>query len=777
MTPHPYAGAIAPTVLTPALPDGLTLGTSAAIADWLAARADDAHLVHVEREPARLGSCGGLARPFPDHIAAAVPAGGLYAHQARAIDLIRDGHSVVIATGTASGKSLAFQLPIAEAVTAPVRPGTSLLLYPTKALAQDQLRSFTDLGIDGVVAGAYDGDASTEERTWIRERANVVLTNPEMLHGGLLPSHKKWAMFLGRLTYVVIDELHVLRGVFGSHVAHVLRRLARLSALYGGNPTFVFTSATIGEPGRLATELCGRPVTEITDDRSPRGPRSIALWQPNPDPGTTKPRSTTGEATRVAASLIEAGLSTVVFCRSRRSTEIVANALRQRLGGAGAERIRAYRSGYLPAERREIEAALAAGELDAVVATNALELGVDIAGLDAVVLCGFPGTVASMWQQIGRAGRRGDESVSVVVAGDDQLDQWVMAHPAETFARPPERAVVNVSNPLVVDAHIACAAYERFLHWTDGEFWGDDLDAGVRRGVRDDWLAIRRRRDDAVAVWSGRGWPASQVGLRSSSRREFRIVDVAGELIGTIDGARAFEQTHPGAIYLHQGRALRVDALDIAERKITVSPADGDTYTQANSTNDVAIIATGDHRPLGRAIAHVGEVEVTHQVVGYTEKRVADHRVVASERLELPADHLVTTAVWYTLTPELLADAGLDPHQVGGALHAIEHAAIGILPLFAICDRWDVGGLSTPMLAGTGLPTIVIHDAYAGGAGVAALAFDAVDRHLAATLSVIERCGCERGCPSCVQSPKCGNGNEPLDKAAAAAVLRTILHR
>lgn len=714
---------------------------------------------------------------MPDRLAGALPVQGLYAHQALAIDEIRNGNSVVIATGTASGKSLAYQLPIAETATQPVRPGTSLLLYPTKALAQDQLRSFADLEIDGLVPGAYDGDASPEERVWIRERANVVLTNPEMLHHGLLPSHQRWSVFLGRLTYVVVDELHVLRGVFGSHVAHVLRRLARLSALYGGNPTFIFTSATIGEPGRLASELCGRPVTEILDDGSPRGPRSIALWQPNPalDESTSRVRSTTGEAGRVAASLVEAGLSTVVFCRSRRSTEILANTLREHLGDKRSDRIRAYRSGYLPAERRQIEAALAAGDLDVVVATNALELGVDIAGLDAVVLCGFPGTVASMWQQVGRAGRRGNESISVVIASEDQLDQWVMTHPVETFTRAPERGVINVSNPLVSDAHVACAAHERFLHPSDGRFYDDELDDSVRRGVQEEWLSLRRRRDDVVAVWSGRGWPASHVGLRSSSRREFRIVESDGTLVGTIDGARVFEQAHPGAIYLHQGRALRVDSLEIGERRIVVSPADGDTYTQANSTYAVTIRSTDLDREVGRATAHMGQVEVSHQVVGYTEKRVADHRVVASETLDLPADHLVTTAVWYTVNPQVFVEAGIESCRVGGALHAIEHAAIGILPLFAICDRWDVGGLSTPLLEDTGLPTIVIHDAYAGGAGVAPLAFDAADRHLATTLGVIEKCRCDTGCPSCVQSPKCGTGNEPLDKAAAAAVLRMIL--
>ncbi len=757
------------------------LTASSPIEGWLAERADDVRLVHVEQQPARVAHVGSLATPLPGRLAAMVPSSGLYVHQARAIDLIRAGESIVLATGTASGKSLAYQIPIAEVATQPIRSGTSLLLFPTKALAQDQLRALTELkaraGLDGVVAGAYDGDASTEERTVIRDRANVVLTNPEMLHHGLLPNHRKWATFLGRLQFVVVDELHVLRGVFGSHVAHVLRRLVRLSALYGGDPTFVFTSATIGEPGRLASELCGRPVTEVLDDGSPRGPRSIALWQPNPNGASKRTRSTTGEATRLTASLVEAGLSTVVFCRSRRATEVVANEVRRRLGPSSIDRVRAYRGGYLTEERREIEVALARDELDVVVATNALELGVDIAGLDAVVLCGFPGTVASMWQQIGRAGRRGAASLSIVVAGEDQLDQWVMEHPAETFSRPAERAVVNVGNPLVVDAHVGCAAHERFLHWTDEQFWIDELDGGVLRGVQNDWLTLRHRRDDTVAVWSGRGWPSSGVGLRSSSRRDFKIVDGDGTLIGTVDGARVFEQTHQGAIYLHQGRALRVEHLDLAARTATVSASNGETYTQVRATSDVSIIHTVEQRSLGRATAHHGQVEVVNHVVGFEERRVSDHRTIRTRSLDLPPERLVTTAVWYTIDPATVQAAQIAPSSVGGALHAIEHAAIGILPLFAICDRWDVGGLSTELLTDTGLPTIVIHDAYAGGAGVAPLAFGAVDRHLAATLGVIERCRCEHGCPSCVQSPKCGNGNEPLDKAAASALLRTILHR
>ena len=756
-----------------------TSATANRIGEWLESAAADERLVHVEHLRPRGARVATLRDPLPEQIRHLVPPDGLWTHQADAIDLIRAGRSVVLATPTASGKSLAYQIPIAEAAVAPVRPATSLLLFPTKALAQDQLRSVTALGVDPMVAATYDGDCSPEERQWVRHHANVILTNPEMLHHGMLPNHRRWATFLGRLRYIVIDELHVLRGVFGSHVAHLLRRLSRLAHHYGADPTFVFCSATIGEPGRLASELCGREVIEITADGSPKGDRHVVLWDPAAiAEGPRRQRSATSEATDLAASLVRAGLRTLVFTRSRRGTEVLATNLRDALGPERADRIQAYRSGYLPAERREIEDALFGGRLDAVVATSALELGVDIGGLDAVVLCGFPGTIASMWQQIGRAGRGADASIAVLVAGDDQLDRWVMTHPADTFSRPPERAVTNPSNPLIVDAQLACAAHEFPLAPGDDRYWGDSLDDGVMRGVVDDWLALRRRTPvDLRAVWSGSGWPSRRVSLRSSSMGEFRIVDDGGELIGTIDSGRVHEQTHPGAIYLHQGRAWRVDALDEDARAVRVVPSDGETYTQARSETEIRLLSTAAEQRVGRAGLALGAVEVTYRVTGYQVKRTADHATLEQAELDLEPSVLRTRGVWYVIDDEVVASSGVGPAELAGALHAVEHAAIGILPLFAICDRWDVGGLSSTWLPETGRPTIVVYDGYPGGAGVAELAFEASDRHLAATLSVIERCGCESGCPSCVQSPKCGNWNDPLDKPGAARLIRTALYR
>lgn len=737
---------------------------------------DPDRLVHLEKLPAQPARYGELARPLPSSIQHCLPDGGLYHHQAEAINAVRDGKSTVVATGTASGKSLCFQIPIAESMVTGLRSGTALLLYPTKALAQDQLRSFGQLAVPGLKASTYDGDASREERNWARSNANVVLTNPEMLHHGLLPHHGKWATFLKRLDYVVIDELHVFRGVFGSHLAHVIRRLRRHCRRYGSDPTFVFCSATIGDPEILATELCGKPVTAIDDDGSPCGPREIALIQPayiDVDRGIRQSPAT--ETIRVVSELVENDRRVIAFCGSRALTERVAAGVARSVGPELGDTVRPYRSGYLAAERREIESELASGELRAVVATSALELGIDISGLDATVLCGFPGTVASMWQQFGRSGRNLQESLSVLVAGEDQLDQWFVAHPQELFKRPPEPAVINVTNPNIVDPHIGCAAYERPLKPDDDRWW-PDLDDIVRRNVLADRLRIR---PDPLglprAVWDGDGIPFHRIGLRSASGGEVRIVDVDDTLIGTVELSRAAHIVHPGAVYLHRGQPWTVVELDLAHRVARVERADGTTWTQSRSRIDIEVLDTGRVKEVGRSQLHLGMVRVTTEVTGYQIKAVGSREVLGNEDLALPPEELETTAVWYEWQPELIAQAGIREFVLPGALHAAEHAAIGILPLFTICDRWDVGGVSTAHGPGTGLPSVFIYDGYPGGAGIADLAFDAADRHLAATIEVLETCPCASGCPSCVQSPKCGNGNEPLDKAAALALLANTL--
>ncbi len=758
------------------------------LADLVAGRG----LVHLERLPARTARYGDLAKPLPDLVWERLGVDRLWAHQAAAIDEVRAGRSVVLATGTASGKSLCYQAPIAEAALAPLRPSTALCIFPTKALAQDQARALFKLDLPGLVPATYDGDSSTEERTWARGKATVLLTNPEMLHSALLPHHAKWSTYLGRLEHVVVDELHVLRGIFGTHVSHLLRRLRRVCNLYGSDPTFVFCSATIGRPGRLASELCGLPVTEITDDASPRGERLVALWNPaveaevdidltdhddGREPDGPK-RSTNKETADLVARMVLEGHRTIAFCRSRRGAEVVATEVQRRLPRELRDSVAAYRGGYLAAERREIEAALFSGRLRAVVATTALELGIDVGGLDACILNGFPGTIASLWQQAGRAGREGQESVAVLVAGNDQLDQWLMANPTEVFTRPPEPAVINPSNPYVLLPHLACAAYEHPLTPADERWWGDLLDDGVRRLVLTDQLRLRPRRDSAAAVWCGSGWPAHGVGLRSGFASEVRIVTRVGdddELIGTVDQGRAPSQVHPGAVYVHQGRYWKVAELDLDARRAVVVPDDGGEWTQPRTETHVRIAEVDAERDVGRSHLALGCIEVSSQVVGYRRRDAATGETLGHEELDLPTQHLSTRAVWYTITPEVLARAEIGPADGPGTLHAVEHCAIGMLPLFTICDRWDVGGVSTMLQSDTGLPTIAIYDGYPGGAGIADLGYEAADRHLHTTLDALRSCGCPDGCPSCVQSPKCGNFNEPLDKAGAIRLLEVVL--
>jgi DEAD/DEAH box helicase domain-containing protein len=740
----------------------------------LGARLGEHGLVHLERLPTRPSVAGELERPLPGWLGERLAELGideLWSHQAEAISLVRDRRSTVVATGTASGKSLCYQVPIAEAVNDPIKPGTALCLFPTKALAQDQLKGFGHLAVPNLVAATYDGDTDQEMRTWVRRNANVVLTNPEMLHCGLLPHHERWATFLMRLRYVVIDELHVLRGVFGTHVGHLLRRLRRVCESYGASPTFVFSSATIGQPDRLASDLCGLPVHAVDADGSPRGERLVAFVDPTAIDGPKAARSANQVTAGLVADLVRSGHRTLAFCRSRAGTEVVAaEVVRRHPDLAG--RVRPYRGGYLAAERREIESQLFSGQLGGVVATSALELGIDVGGLDACVLTGFPGTIASMWQQMGRAGREGQPSLSVLVAGEDQLDRYFLAHPEEVFTRSPEPAVVNLANPFVLDPHLACGAYETPLSHRDERWWGDHLHDGVRRLVLDDRLRLRSRGDRIRAFWAARGHPSSGMGLRSGSTSEVRIAFADGSLVGTVDRARACELVHPGAIYLHQGRPHRVVSLDLVDGAAIVEPDDGREYTLARTDVDLRILSVDEARPLGRLELGLGAVEVTSRVTGYQRREVLTGKILGSEELDLPPSHLVTRGYWWVIPPEVLRTARITDGDVPGALHAAEHAAIGILPLFTICDRWDVGGVSTPWLGDLGGPSIVIYDGHPGGAGIAEMGFEFAHRQLQATLDVLDRCGCRDGCPSCVQSPKCGSWNEPLDKRAAARLIR-----
>lgn len=738
------------------------------VADWLADADTAERIAHVEQVPARDPIYEDLDPPVPAELSGALAERGierLYRHQAQCIRRAREGINTVVVAGTASGKSLCYQVPIAEAALGD-RRATALLLFPTKALTQDQYRSLYQLGVPPLVPAVYDGDTDTDARAWARRHANVVLTNPDMLHVGILPHHARWARFLARLRYVVVDEIHVLRGIFGSHVGNVLRRLRRLAAHYGADPTFLASSATVGNPADLAARLVGLPFEEVDQDTSPAGAKQYVLWNPERDE-TGSRRSALAEATDVFVDLVGRKRHTIAFARSRKGTELVYRWARDRLDGEARDRIAPYRAGYLPEQRRRTEQRLFSGELLGVTATNALELGIDVGGLDAAVIATFPGTIASFRQQAGRAGRSLDDSLAVLVAGEDALDQYYMTHPDRLFGKPSEAAVVNPANPQVLAAHAGCAAYEMPLTNADDEFFGHQLEELVTELVDRGALRPRGRR----LYWGPRHAPAPAVDIRTAGGPPYTIVDRDGEVIGTVDESRAFAQVHPGAVYLHQGDGYVVEGLDIAARVARVTKGEVDFYTQPHEEKDVWVRRIIESAAVGRFLLAHGLVEVDARVVAFKRKSVRDGSVLGYEPLDLPARTFTTQAFWVTVPDDLLADAGIDERVAPGTLHASEHTGIAMLPLFAICDRWDVGGLSTPFHPDAGGAVWFIYDGYPGGAGIAPMGYAAGERHLRATLEALQSCDCENGCPSCVQSPKCGNFNEPLDKQGAIRLL------
>jgi DEAD/DEAH box helicase domain-containing protein len=733
-------------------------------------------LVHLRELPAReprLAPLDGLPEVVADRLRL-LGIEGLYPHQRRALDALLEGRNVILATGTASGKTLAYNLAFATlALTDPKR--TALYLFPTKALARDQLRQLRELRLPQLRAGVYDGDTPRAERPLIRRNANVILTNPDMLHAGILPDHPRWADFFLRLSLVVVDEAHVARGVFGSHVALVLRRLRRLAARYGGEPRFALASATIGNPAELARRLVGLPFEAVTEDASPRGEKLFALWNPPVvDEGSGARRSALSEGSWLLARLVERGVRAIAFARSRRAAELLAEFARREVPADLRGRIRAYRAGYLPELRRELERALATGELLAVASTTALELGIDIGSLDAAVLVGYPGTRASMWQQAGRAGRREEASLAILVAQDDPLDQYLVAHPEDLFDRPPEDAVIDPGNPFILEPHLACAVREQPLAEEETAFFGEGAPAALAR-LEERGEVVRR---GGRYHHRGRGSPHRAVDIRSASGRTFAIVVAGtGELLGTVDEARAHWQVHPGAVYLHQGEQYLVRELDLEAAVAVVEPADPDYYTQAADVTDLEVVEPLEGARTGDVPTFYGRVRVTDRVVGYRRVLVATGEPLDTVPLELPPRELETHAVWWAIPDRVVDRAGITPAVLPGAAHAAEHAAIGLLPLVATCDRWDVGGVSTPLHPDTGTCAIFVYDGYPGGAGISERGFRARERWLEATLETVRACPCAHGCPSCVQSPKCGNGNEPLDKQGAVALLAAILGR
>ncbi|MBX7431241.1 DEAD/DEAH box helicase [Mycobacterium sp. Y57] len=753
--------------------------------------ADEHPLRHVADLPARRARSGRWPSwADPDVVRAFLDQGVAepWSHQRSAADLAHDGSHVVLSTGTASGKSLAYQLPILTALAENPR-ARALYLSPTKALGHDQLRAAATLTgavprLADVAPTPYDGDSPSEVRRFARERSRWIFSNPDMIHLSMLRNHARWAVFLRQLRYLVVDECHYYRGIFGSNVAMVLRRLLRLCARYAppggqvGGPTVIFASATTAEPEATASELIGQTVRAVTDDGSPRGARTVALWEPAligdliGENGAPVRRSAGAEASRVMADLITEGARTLTFVRSRRGAELVALGARARLSDTTpdlAAQVASYRSGYLAEDRRALERALADGELRGLATTNALELGVDIAGLDAVVLAGFPGTVASFWQQAGRAGRRGQGALIVLIARDDPLDTYLVHHPAALLDKPIERVVIDPANPYILGPQLLCAAAELPLTDAEVRMWGAEEVAGT---LVDDGLL--RRRPSGYFPTPGVD-PHPAVDIRGSIGGQIAILETdTGRMLGSTGTGQAPAAVHPGAVYLHQGESYVVDSLDFEDGIAFVHAEDPGYTTFARELTDISVTGAGEHAEFGPVTVGLVPVSVSNTVTGYLRRRL-DGEVIDFVELDMPTRTLETMAVMCTITPEALQDNGIDPLRVPGSLHAAEHAAIGLLPLIASCDRGDIGGVSTAAGPVDGLPSIFVYDGYPGGAGFAARGFRMIADWWSATASAIDACECPSGCPSCVQSPKCGNGNDPLDKAGAVRVLRLVI--
>lgn len=711
-----------------------------------------------------------------------------WTHQAAAAEHALDGESVVISTGTASGKSLAYLAPVLSTLLdgshAPNGRGTTALyLAPTKALAADQRRSVkalaTPLG-SAIRPAVYDGDTPVEEREWVRQYANYVLTNPDMLHRGILPSHPRWASFLRALRFVVIDECHTYRGVFGSHVAQVLRRLRRLCARYGSDPVFLLASATAAHPSVAAGRLTGLPVKEVADDASPRGEMVFALWEPpltdlHGEKGAPVRRTATAETADLLTDLTVQGVRSVAFVRSRRGAELISVIAKERLAEVDRSlpgRVAAYRGGYLPEERRALERALHSGDLLGLAATTALELGIDVSGLDAVVIAGYPGTRASLWQQAGRAGRSGQGALAVLVARDDPLDTFLVHHPEALFDQPVESTVLDPDNPYVLAPHLCAAAAEIPLTEDDITLFGP----AVPELLPQLEAAKLLRRRTTGWHWTRRERAADLTDIRGAGGRPVQIVEAdTGRLLGTVDEAAAHTSVHEGAVHLHQGRTYLVRALDLEDSVALVEEAVPPYSTNARDTTAISVLETDTEIPWGDGRLCFGSVEVTNQVVSFLRRKLITGEVLGETKLDLPPRTLRTRAVWWTVTEDQLDAARISPEILGGALHAAEHASIGMLPLFATCDRWDIGGVSVPLHPDTLLPTVFVYDGHPGGAGFSERAFHTARTWLTATRQAIASCECEAGCPSCIQSPKCGNGNDPLHKRGAVRLLTELL--
>ncbi len=731
-------------------------------------------IAHIEVLPAREPRFGELGTPLSAGIAHYLNSRHirLYSHQCQAVEALRAGRNVILCTPTASGKTLGFDLPVFETLESD-RQATALFVYPTKALSNDQLKVFKDMErATGIRADAavYDGDTPVSRRGRIREMSRIIVTNPHELHH-VLPWHSKWERFFRNLRYVVFDEAHRYRGVFGSNVAFVIRRLRRIARFYGASPRFVLSTATLANPQEFGEKLVGLPFEVISEDGSPRGGKTFLFYNPFFDGvGALSPHQETRD---LFLYFVKRGLQTLCFTASRRMAELIALWSKEATaaGSVLAEQIAAYRAGYLPRERREIEDALKRGLLTGVTSTNALEVGIDIGSLDCVIISGYPGTVLATWQQAGRSGRRNRDALAVLVAFQNPLDQYLMKHPESFFGKPHEQAIIDLANPYILSGQLLCAVAEMPF-----DVPGEEIFPAVRAGEMLGELAAEGLVKETPHGWvyTGRGRPVEAVGLDHIARDAYRIT-CDGVLLETMDTGQAYREAHLGAVLLHQGESHVVRRFDAENHLVEVERKDVDYYTQAIKNVDLEILGTRATRRLGQMAVHLGELEVTELTLGY--KVIQNDQVVAREELDLPPLHFRTTGLWFTIPGELrraLYDRG---RNFGGALHALEHAMIAILPFEVMCDRWDIGGLSTPGHPGTGEPTIFLYDGYEGGIGLTEKAQGLMERVTRLTLELIRDCPCELGCPACILSPKCGNDNRPMDKQGALLLLEGMLEK
>lgn len=740
-------------------------------------------IVHIEDILSQEAVYAELNRPLKSALKARLEYLGLsslYSHQVEVLNAIFSGKNVILSSPTASGKSLCYQLATLDTIMTD-KDNCAVYLFPTKALTQDQLRSLREISCPSLLSlkeiAVFDGDTPSFERPGIKKHARVLLSNPDMLHLGILPNHRSWSRLLHKLKYVVIDEAHVYRGVLGSHMANLLRRLRRICSLYGSEPQFICCSATIANPQEHAQRLVGLPFKSIVDDGSPHGAKHFIFWNPpiiDPDKGSR--RSANTEAAFLLSQLVGNKIRSLVFVRSRKLTEVVYLYARRQLPASLSDKISPYRAGYLPEDRREIEQRFLGGDLLGLVTTTALELGINIGNLAATVLTGYPGSISSAWQQAGRSGRNMEASLSFLIAQDNPLDQYLMRNPDYFFRKNFDNALINPNNHYILKPHLLCAAWESPLDENDEKIFISEETSSAITELEEEGK-LRKRRGKWYPATSV-AYPAQEVNIRAISGQPYAVIDSShGSLLETVEASVAFLQIHPGAIYLHQGESYLITELDQVRRLAMAIPVTVDYYTQPRDFTDIRVKKTLEIKDCCGVKAYLGDVDVTKKVLGFRKKRQLTGEVIGDELLNLPEQSFLTRSLWFDLPQKAISRIDNLKIDFHGGLHACEHASIGILPLFALCDRDDIGGVSTPLHPDTAKPQVFIYDAYPGGIGIAEKGFEVIKELWQTTLKLISECPCHDGCPSCIQSPKCGNNNQPLDKKAAVILLQELIDK